>query len=354
MPNESSGGEQGLMDWAAETEEAPKPAQAQPDDAWNVLVVDDDESVLSVTRMVLGSLRFRGRGLNLLFARSGHEAEAILRQRSDVALVILDVVMETNDAGLRLSRAIREELGLQAVRIVLRTGQPGEAPEEQILIDYDINGYEAKTSSTARRLLSATITSLRSYEDIRTIERSKRDLRRVVEATDAMLRHTELQPFAQAVVTQFGAVVDVPGPVGHFFQVPSGAARTQVARWQPVASVGATWPEAPAPELVSAIQVALGGRGHVLEPDRLVVYVGGSLAKMGEVILVLETNGRAVRLVQELMDLFTTKVAIAFDQVVLLEQLRATQYELQRRVEDRNRELSALSKRLEALKHTSI
>ena len=106
---------------------------------WRVLIVDDDVEVHAVTRLILGKMRFKGRGIELLSAHSAAQARSLLEKERDIAVVLLDVVMETDDAGLRLVSVIRKELGNVATRIILRTGQPGQAPEEQVIVDYDIN-----------------------------------------------------------------------------------------------------------------------------------------------------------------------------------------------------------------------
>lgn len=129
---------------------------------WPVLIVDDDEEVHAVTRLALRKMSFKERPLHLLSAFSAKEAETILRERQDIAVVLLDVVMETEDAGLRLSKKIREELGLKAIRIILRTGQPGQAPEQQVILEYDINDYKSKTELTSQKLFTTMIAALRS------------------------------------------------------------------------------------------------------------------------------------------------------------------------------------------------
>nr|MBP6600126.1 response regulator [Giesbergeria sp.] len=138
---------------------------------WRVLVVDDDVEVHAVTRLILGKMRYKGRGIELLSAHSGIEARQVMTSQSDIAVVLLDVVMETDDAGLRLVSVIRQELGNTATRIILRTGQPGQAPEEQVIVDYDINDYKAKSELTAQKLFTTVVAALRSYETIVALEK---------------------------------------------------------------------------------------------------------------------------------------------------------------------------------------
>ena len=131
-----------------------------------VLVVDDDETVIQVTRLVLSRFRFDNRALDLICATSGQEAIEILSQRDDIAIVLLDVVMESDDSGFEVVSFIRNQLHNYITRILLRTGQPGLAPERQVINDYDINDYIAKTEATTDRLNLSMTNALRSYRDI--------------------------------------------------------------------------------------------------------------------------------------------------------------------------------------------
>ncbi|WP_374583226.1 hypothetical protein [Pseudoduganella sp.] len=133
---------------------------------WRVLIVDDDVDVHVVTKFSLSNACFMGRRLSFLHAYSGEEALTTLRNNPDVALVLLDVIMETSDAGLRVANQIRSELKNELVRIVLRTGQPGQALEHSIILDYDINDFWCKTDLTTRKLFTTVISSLRNYSDL--------------------------------------------------------------------------------------------------------------------------------------------------------------------------------------------
>src|SRR5215469_6627585 len=89
---------------------------------WKVLIVDDEDQIHTVTRMVLADFSFKDMPLEFLSAHSGHQARDILREHGDIAVVLLDVVMETDNAGLELAVFIREELRNTNLRIILRTG----------------------------------------------------------------------------------------------------------------------------------------------------------------------------------------------------------------------------------------
>lgn len=165
---------------------AERPAPPPP---WQVLVVDDDPEMHSVTRLCFADFMHEGRGIEVLSAHSGKEARGLLAKYPDIALVLLDVVMESEHAGLELARYIREELRNRTVRIVLRTGQPGQAPPREVVRQYEIDDYRTKTELTFERLHVLTVTALRTYRLIR--EQEARE-RRLAQYSD------ELERFAYA------------------------------------------------------------------------------------------------------------------------------------------------------------
>ena len=151
---------------AVEREPAHDPA-APP---WTILVVDDESDVHSMTGLLLADVTFQRRRLELLSCFTAADARAVLELRRDIAVILLDVVMEEDDSGLKLVRWIRDELGNRDVRIILRTGQPGQAPQRDVIVDYDINDYKAKTDLSAESLFTAVIAALRAFDQIQSIE----------------------------------------------------------------------------------------------------------------------------------------------------------------------------------------
>jgi EAL domain-containing protein (putative c-di-GMP-specific phosphodiesterase class I) len=138
-------------------------------DAWVVLLVDDEPEIHEITKLVLADTSFSGIPVQLHSAYSASEAKTFLECHRDTALMLLDVVMETDDAGLRLVNYVREQIGNTDLQIVLRTGQPGMAPERDVIPGYDINGYFLKTEMVAQKLRSIVISSLRAYNYIKTL-----------------------------------------------------------------------------------------------------------------------------------------------------------------------------------------
>lgn len=149
-------------DWLIEDLDTAQPqAHSQP---WRVLVVDDEPDVHAVTRLALLNVSYKGKAVEILSAYTGAEGIDMLRQHPDVALVLLDVMMETDDAGLQMAKRVREELRNDLVRVVLRTGQSARLSERQVVMDYEINGYKVKSELTLEKLFTTVVTSMRDYE----------------------------------------------------------------------------------------------------------------------------------------------------------------------------------------------
>src|SRR5690606_14215165 len=149
-------------------EQYPDSHRGQPGEdrtSWKVLIVDDEPDVHSLTKLLLRNFRYRDRGLEYLSAFSAAEAQDLLREHPDIALVLLDVVMETEHAGLALVDYIRNELGNRSVQIVIRTGQAGQAPPLTVISNHGINDYREKTDLTQQTMILTVVKALRLYED---------------------------------------------------------------------------------------------------------------------------------------------------------------------------------------------
>jgi len=172
---------------------------------WRVLIVDDEPEIHAVTQLILSKMTFKDRKLTLLSAYSAAEAQELLQREKNIAVILLDVVMETDDAGLQLVKFIREDLKNTATRIILRTGQPGQAPEDRVIVDYDINDYKAKSELTAQKLTTSIITALRSYETIVSLEKTRQGLEKILDSTSTLFQVGSLKTFASGVLTQLSA-----------------------------------------------------------------------------------------------------------------------------------------------------
>lgn len=156
------------LQFAAEGPDEPFDAAAPT--PWKVAVIDDDESVRAITRLALGQLTVDGRPLDLLEAASAEEGIALFATHPDIALGLVDMVMEEPSAGLRVISAVREQQGNHRTRLVVRTGQPGHLPEDRVIRDYDINDYREKTELSAQKLRTVAHSAIRNFRDIVVVE----------------------------------------------------------------------------------------------------------------------------------------------------------------------------------------
>lgn len=176
---------------------------------WRVLVVDDEPQIHQVTKLALSEFQFEGRGVKLLSAYSGKEAREVLEKESDIALILLDVVMETDTAGLDLARDIREGMHNQLARIILRTGQPGQTPEANTVREYEINDYKSKAELTNRILDNAVVTALRNYRELKALETTTRGLIEIVDATGNLFESDAADRFTTGLLLQICAILRV-------------------------------------------------------------------------------------------------------------------------------------------------
>ena len=194
--------------------------QMPDDQAWKILIVDDEQEVHILTRTVLKDVIFDNKALVFLSAYDSKSTRKILREESDIAIILMDVVMEEDDTGLELIRYIREELGNRLTRIILRTGAPGEAPERRIIVDYEINDYKEKVDLTTPRLFTSIIKSLRNYRDLismgninRELEGSRERLTRVIKSSSELYVSRTLDTFVNDLIVQAAAMLNRQGNV---------------------------------------------------------------------------------------------------------------------------------------------
>ena len=173
-------------------------------DPWKILVVDDEPDVISLTKLNLKGFRFAGRGIKLIEASSGSQARQLLSEHSDVAVALIDVVMETDNAGLELVNYIRNDLHNRMIRLLIRTGQPGVAPERSVIDNFDIDDYKDKTELTAQKLYTAVRSALKAYRDLEIIEYNRHGLECVLNATPQLyqLHRETLESLFEGVLTQ--------------------------------------------------------------------------------------------------------------------------------------------------------
>ena len=300
---------------------------------WKLLIVDDEEEVHVITRMVLEGLSFSGRGLTFLSAYSAAQAREILREHGDVAVILLDVVMETGQAGLELVEFIRSDLGNRYVRIILRTGQPGQAPERDVITRYDINDYKHKTELTAQKLFSTVTTAIRSFRDLNVIEKSRRGLSLIIDSTRGLFERRNMLLFARGVLDQMSSLLRI-NEDSLFLHSPSGFAATvrdgDIDVLAGTGEFGHCGTREGACELDDSVrgllQEALRQRGGVFGEDSFVQYFR---SRRGSESLLYFRLDRALNpFERRLVQVFSANVAVALDNMLLNTELLHAQKEI--------------------------
>ena len=177
------------------------------DHSWKILLVDDEPAIHDVTVLALTGFEFEGRNLHFFHAYSGKEALEILDQHKDISIALIDVVMENEHAGLDLVDSIRNDLRNSMIRLILRTGQPGQAPERAVIKKYDINDYKEKTELTSQKLYSVVYTSIKSYRDLLALEANRKGLERVIKASTEVYKVQKLSELINGILDQLVAVL---------------------------------------------------------------------------------------------------------------------------------------------------
>lgn len=303
-------------------------APETPQDAtpWRILVVDDDADVHESTAFGLRGMEIEGRPLQLLHAYSGAESVALLAREHDIAVILLDVVMESEEAGLATVGRIRGELGLDHVRIVLRTGQPGHAPEIDTIRRYDINDYKTKSELTRVKLYTALTAAIRSYDQLRRLDASRRGLEKIIEASNQFLAEQGLRTFAEGVITQIASLIGVQ-PEGLVCASRRTAEGDAATRHTVIAAAGA-FAELMDRDIADigdrvvadSLARALAERGNVLEPHHLTLFFPGRDGNDFAAFVRASTPLREVD--ARLLQVFCANIALSASNIDLLARLR--------------------------------
>lgn len=322
---------------------------------WKLLLVDDDEDVILVSEMALQGAEFEGHPLEILSARSASQARSLIQDHPDLALILIDVVMEHDQAGLDLVQWIREEHKNSHVRLILRTGQPGQAPEEEVIQKYEINDYKHKTDLTAIRLKTTAFSALRGYRDIKTIASHQRRLEQMMMSCSKVLRHSAAESFLRATQQELSSFLkqdNVELSVSYHSYAPYAEESTVqyrvtesgiLERGTQLDSV-----EAAIDQLANAIDDN-GEEALTVHSDHHFIHRIVT-DKFSHVIVMLRFSRPLSQGAQRLLPMFTTNLGLAFDNVSTKGEVETVQQELMlmlsEAIEERSKETGAHVRRV--------
>ncbi|MFZ5716883.1 MAG: DUF3369 domain-containing protein [Bradyrhizobium sp.] len=329
-----------------DTGTAPEDANARK---WKIAVIDDDPAVHDGTRFALSDYSLNGQSLEILSAYSAAEGRKLMAEHSDIAAVLLDVIMETDVAGLELVEYIRNEIRNETVRIILRTGQPGQAPERRVIVQYDINDYKAKTELTADKLFTSLTAALRSYQQLERMVQTRRGLEIIIDAASTLYDFKSMQRLAEGVLTQLASLLNVDcagilvlrdnGGIDPELSVLAGSGC--YSRF-----IGSTSSKALDPELREMVEAAFQRRKNEFADHRSVIYLRTGSGR--EVVVLLQAERELSETDRSLVEIFSSRLSIAFDNVILYQQLQDANAQLEDRVAQRTRALMQANRRLSA------
>jgi len=298
---------------------------------WKIAIIDDEEGVHEVTKLTLRKFTFEERGVEFLSAYSGEEGLALFEAHPDIALAFVDVVMESDDAGLKLVDAIRNDLDNHTSRLILRTGQPGQAPEEEVIRRYDINDYKAKTELSSLKLKSCVYTAIRSYRDIQTIEKGKRGMEDVLKSSSSVLASQSLSQFGSAVLKQTLTLLNLDNSVlylstqhtdlyGDTTMTVLGASGDLVGLCEP--GISKKIPES----IEEKVKEVLASKTHYQSEELFIGYY--PTGENTHNILYVKLNSPLDALQRKTLEMFASNVAIIFQNLTQKEDIQQTQKEL--------------------------
>jgi response regulator RpfG family c-di-GMP phosphodiesterase len=307
----------------------------QTDNVWRVLIVDDEDEVHKVTSLVLNRCKFDGDPVELVHAYSMKEACEILNKQTPFALALIDVVMETDDAGLRLVQYIRETLKDDDIRLVLRTGQPGQAPEETVIARYDINDYKNKTELTSTKLKTLLYSAFRSYRDIRTIIANRQGLFNLITATSKIVDTDQLPIFAGAVLEEVGTLLNLDSEAvcthTPLDAIAAIAAKAEQQQYSILAATGSVKEKLKQSqrlptEITDFFDKAKVNNCGLYEAGVFIGYYNTPL--VGENFLYVKPNSPLDHMGQYLLDIYTRCVAITHHNLHNKDQIQKSRQEL--------------------------
>ncbi|KMT65860.1 EAL domain-containing protein [Catenovulum maritimum] len=301
--------------------------EQDPAKSWHILIVDDDAEIHSVTQLALSGLKALNKDLYFGHAYSGEESINYVKQNPDIAVILMDVVMEHENAGLDAVKYIREELGQNDVRIILRTGQPGYAPEEKVVQTYDINDYKTKTELTRSKLVTTLISAIRGYEQIRIINKSKYQLEKIIDAGSEIQRQQQPQVFGQTVLHQTNALLGIQANGIICVQSLDDDSKlcnkvlTGIGEFENLAQVNLE--NLDNGRIINQVSKVFNSKTHLLTGPDSAFYIKGSKSKA---VIYLDESFEQTELSEQMLDIFLANIAVSLENVSLFQKIKEAAY----------------------------
>jgi response regulator RpfG family c-di-GMP phosphodiesterase len=302
-----------------------------PSPTWKVIISDDDESVHEITKLALRDFQFSGVKLEFVSAYTADETIKAITQHPETAILLQDVVMESDDAGLKVIKHIREKLKNNFVRIILRTGQPGQAPERDIIVNYDINDYKEKTELTSQKLFTLIYSSLRSYRDIMALEHNKTGLKKIIDATAQIFSRQSAEEFISATLNQIANFLYKDD--AFICDISTMAVQKNNNQVEIISAIGEyeeyigkDVKDVLDDDTLNKFNTALEGHKNLYQDGCCVTYFANQYGD--ELLLCFKGHFNLSELDQNLVDIYIKQVSIIYENMILYHKIEAGQQEI--------------------------
>lgn len=304
---------------------------------WNILIVDEDESTHLRIKENTKDLKFEDMDIIYYSAYTIKEAVSILKEEDEMALVLIDVNIGGKDLGLKLVSYIREGLDLLDIRIVIMLEDEHFNFKEDLILEYDINGYGKKSEFFYHKIKTLIVSALRSYRDIRRIRNNKDTMNNVVSSITDLHKLRSLEEFLKDSTCYLSRVLNKCELLDHSLgcNMNSFAAvkESDTERFIIVSGMGkykdrindTIRNSVNRQDYVRLNQLYLEGE-HRLFRD---VYMARYRSTNGrEAIILIENYGKNIYVDIELLEVFYKSISANFDSLCLNLEIEETQTEI--------------------------
>lgn len=297
-----------------------------------VLTVEDDINYQHALTNSLKEMRPEDNcEIEVLTANSVSQAALVLSLHPDIALTFIDVVMEDDDSGLRLVSTIREVIGNADMRIVLLTGQPGFAPEQQIMKTLDIDEYWNKSDVSAEKLQSIVTSNLRTWKYISQISSARKGLQLVLDASRSINSKHDMGSFSKAVLEEISNILNVTEGGGIMCSTQSDG---EIIRAHISTANGCfdgfegklIDDRVLLPQIYSDFERALDEKRHVFSEHHTIFYFCNKEIAGESYITIVQSDNEISEQNEYLLKVFSENVSTGFSNIALLNKLTELAY----------------------------